>query len=241
MTDAEAPPEVPPEAPVLTKSQKRNRRRRENAGGNWHLSQPERKVIYARELRELNVQVPGRVATKAHVDAMRKLKSYMRETWQQMLPTMNQYKRFTALQIEFARQYALNGRTSRAKAMTAAGYKISDPENARVKAAEIMRKDGMEQLVAAFELEEKARMKIRVEDVVKWFNDIAMSAMNTGDFTNANRAMENLAKYLGMFVEKKEILHRTVHSREELDVRIGELTAILKEAEPDIERKLRIH
>ena len=84
-------------------------------------------------------------------------------------------------------------------------------------------------------------MKIRVEDVVKWFNDIAMAAMDTGDFTNANRAMENLAKYLGMFVEKKEILHKTVHSREELDARIGELTAILKEAEPDIERKLRIH
>lgn len=84
-------------------------------------------------------------------------------------------------------------------------------------------------------------MKINVEDVVKWFNDIATAAMQTGDFTNANRAMENLAKYLGMFVDKKEIIHKTIHSKEELDTRIGELTAILREAEPDLERKLRIH
>jgi hypothetical protein len=84
-------------------------------------------------------------------------------------------------------------------------------------------------------------MKINIEDVVKWFNDIATAAMQTGDFTNANRAMENLAKYLGMFVDKKEITHRTVHSKEELDTRIGELTAILREAEPDLERKLRIN
>ena len=84
-------------------------------------------------------------------------------------------------------------------------------------------------------------MKINVEDVVKWFNDIATAAMQTGDFTNANRAMENLAKYLGMFVDKKEIIHKTIHSKEELDTRIGELTAILREAEPDLERKLRIN
>jgi hypothetical protein len=96
-------------------------------------------------------------------------------------------------------------------------------------------------LVTAFEIEEKARMKINVEDVVKWFNDIATQAMGSGDFTNANRAMENLAKYLGMFVEKKEITHRTIHSKEELDTRISELTAILREAEPEIERKLKIH
>ena len=96
-------------------------------------------------------------------------------------------------------------------------------------------------LVTAFEIEEKARMKINVEDVVRWFNDIATQAMGSGDFTNANRAMENLAKYLGMFIERKEITHKSVHSKEELDTRISELTAILKEAEPDIERKLRIH
>lgn len=84
-------------------------------------------------------------------------------------------------------------------------------------------------------------MKLSVEDVVKFFNDIANQAMSAGDYTNANRSMENLAKYLQMFVEKKEITHRTIHSKEELDTRISELTAILKEAEPEIEQRLRIH
>jgi hypothetical protein len=84
-------------------------------------------------------------------------------------------------------------------------------------------------------------MKINVEDVVKWFNDIATAAMQTGDFTNANRAMENLAKYLQMFVERKEITHRTVHSREELDTRIKELTSVLQEADAEIEDRIRIN
>lgn len=84
-------------------------------------------------------------------------------------------------------------------------------------------------------------MKINVEDVVRWFNDIATQAMSSGDFTNANRAMENLAKYLGMFLERKEITHRTIYSRDELDNRIQELTSILKEAEPEIEKRLRIN
>jgi acyl carrier protein phosphodiesterase len=84
-------------------------------------------------------------------------------------------------------------------------------------------------------------MKINVEDVVKWFNDIATAAMQTGDFTNANRAMENLAKYLQMFTERREVTHRVVHSKEELDTRIAELSRVLKEVEPDIEARLRIN
>ena len=65
--------------------------------------------------------------------------------------------------------------------------------------------------------------------------------MQTGDFTNANRAMENLAKYLQMFTERKEVTHRVVHSKEELDTRIAELSRVLKEVEPDIEARIRIN
>jgi hypothetical protein len=97
------------------------------------------------------------------------------------------------------------------------------------------------ELISAFEIEEKARMKISVQEVVKWFNDIATQAMASGDFTNANRAMENLAKYLQMFVDKKEITHRTIHSKEELDTRIKELTTVLREADSEIEERLRLN
>jgi RNAse (barnase) inhibitor barstar len=44
-----------------------------------------------------------------------------------------------------------------------------------------------------------------------------------------------------MFVERKEITHRTVHSREELDTRIKELTSVLQEADAEIEDRIRIN
>ena len=68
-----------------------------------------------------------------------------------------------------------------------------------------------------------------------------MAAMGSGDYTNANRAMENLAKYLQMFTERKEVTHRVIHSKEELDTRIAELSRVLKEVEPEIESRLRIN
>jgi len=83
-------------------------------------------------------------------------------------------------------------------------------------------------------------MKLNVEDVVAWFQKIATASMEAGDFTNANRSLENLGKYLQMFVERKEITHHIVHNRQELDARIIELTDILKESGPDIEAQLQI-
>lgn len=84
-------------------------------------------------------------------------------------------------------------------------------------------------------------MGLRVEEVAAWFENIARVAMEAGDFTNANRAMENYGKYLGMFVDRKEITHTTVHSKAELDARIAELQAVLNENRTEIERKLTIN
>lgn len=204
-------------------------------------SQKDRMDKYRRELREMNIQKPSRVTKKHHVEAIRNLKEHLRETWKGMWDNVSRYKNLTPKQIEFARQYALNGRTNKCGAMRRAGYDSANPNVLLAMANKNLAIPHFHELVTAFEIEEKARMKINVEDVVKWFNDIATAAMNTGDFTNANRAMENLAKYLGMFIEKKEITHRTVHSKAELDARIEELTAVLRDAEPDIERKLRIN
>ncbi len=204
-------------------------------------SQGDRIAKYKRELRELNIHKPGHGIRAENVKAIRNLKEHLRETWQASWDKINKIKRLTPKQVEFARQYALNGRTNKCGAMRLAGYDSANPAVLLSMANKNLSLPNFNDLVTAFEIEEKARMKINVSDVVKWFNDIATQAMASGDFTNANRAMENLAKYLGMFIERKEITHKSVHSKEELDTRISELTAILREAEPDIERKLRIH
>ncbi|NDC39500.1 MAG: hypothetical protein EBZ48_15920, partial [Proteobacteria bacterium] len=172
------------------------------------IPRPEKRERRRLALKKLDIQLPPTKLRGENIEALRRLKAYLRETWEARLPSVEVYKRYTPKQVEFARQYALNGRTSLRKAVDKAGYNFDRVEMARLQGARLMKMTGMPELVKAFEIEEKARMKINVEDVVKWFNDIATEAMTAGDFTNANRAMENLAKYLGMFIERKEVTHR---------------------------------
>lgn len=216
------------------------RERRRNGSGN---NQPalRRRERYARELKKLNVHKPARTARYKDVVAMTALKESLRETWAQVHAKAYEFRFFNERQQKFARFYALNGRSNKAEAMRLAGYKADTPWNLTGRANDLLRIPGMDELIRAYEFEEKARMKLTVEDVVKWFQDIAKAAMETQDFTNANRAMENLAKYLGMFIEKREITHRVIQNKDELDARIAELTAVLREAEPEIERNLRIN
>lgn len=196
---------------------------------------------WQRALRELNIHKPLRAVSAADVANMNFLKNELRETWHTLWETANNYKRFTQKQIKFAKAYALNGRRLLVKSMKEAGYDYADDEQAAVRARHMLKMHHFEDLIRAFEFEEKARMKLTTDDVSEWFQRIATAAMETGDFTNANRALENLAKFLGMFVERKEIRHTVIHNKQELDTRIAELTQILKESESEIEAKLRIN
>jgi hypothetical protein len=243
-SEAMAPPSVsskPVPAYVLKKLANNYERDKKTKRLKHLPNQADRIAALRREMKGLNIHKPRRYLTKADVEAVKAIREQLTETWQLSWDKVTTHTRWTPKQVKFAKHYALNGRSNKTGAMRSAGYDTSNPGVLLAMANKIVAIPGFFDLVAAMEVEEKARMKINVEDVVKWFNDIAMAAMGTGDFTNANRAMENLAKYLGMFVDKKEIIHRTVHSKEELDTRISELTAILHEAEPDLERKLRIN
>lgn len=229
--------------PLPEHERRTNERRKERAKEKGMPSQKDRLKKYGRELKKLNIHQPRYGVRAENVKAIKEVKEHLRETWRASWDRINKLKvkNLTPKQVEFARQYAKNGRTNKTQAARLAGYDSGNPQVLREMAYKCLAIPHFDELIKAFELEEKARMKLNVEDVVKWFNDIAMAAMETGDYTNANRAMENLAKYLGMFVDKKEITHKTIYSREELDTRISELTSILKEAEPELERKLRIN
>lgn len=204
-------------------------------------SQGMRQRKYRRELKELNIHQPKRVVTKQHVEAIRSIKDQLRETWHAHWDKVERFKNLTPKQVEFARQYAINGRTNKCGAARLAGYDSGNYNILLRIANRNLAIPHFHDLVTTFEIEEKARMKISVQEVVEWFQRIAAAAMETGDYANANRAMENLAKYLQMFVERKEITHRTVHSREELDTRIKELTSVLQEADADITDRIRIN
>lgn len=216
-------------------SQKSDKRRGPEKWRRKLANRQERVKILA---EEFNVQVPARRATPEMRKTLEELREFLRYTYQ---GTLENFTHFTSKQINFLRYYAKSGRKGIAAAAKAAGYQGGSTNVLWVAGNKVLKKPYAEDLLRLFEIEEKARMKITVEDVVQQFTTIAARAMEVGDFTNANRAMENLAKYLGMFVERKEITHRTVASKEELDARIAELTAVLREAEPEIEKRLAIN
>jgi acyl carrier protein phosphodiesterase len=196
-------------------------------------NQRKRKAIF---LEEFKIQRPrGRRISAQQVETLRGLREYLRNTYE---GSLDNFTHFTPKMIEFCRHYAKNGRTNIAGAARAAGYQASDSEHMRQCGWRVLRQPFVEDLIQMFEIEEKARLMITVEDVVAWFKKIATAAMDSGDYTNANRSMEALAKYLQMFTEKREITHKIIHSHADLDARIQELTAILGEVKPEIENRI---
>lgn len=196
---------------------------------------------YARQLRELGVHKPARASSARDVKTMTKLKEMLKHTWSQVIEEADNYKRLSERQLEFFRRYAIFGRRNMLKAARAAGYENKDIPTLYRTAKHNLTHPHAEDLLRAFELEEKAKMGLLVEDVAAWFENIATKAMEAGDFTNANRAMENYGKYLGMFIDRKEITHTQVTSKSELDARIAELQRVISEERDSIRSKLSIN
>lgn len=231
MNDEDDPNEIP-DADVKVPYRKRTPGKRQ---GNLYTQ------ARKRELKALGVHKPGYASTPEHLKAMKQLKEMLRHTWSQVFERVDDYKRVTVKQLEFFRRYAIYGRKNSMKAVKAAGYTYTDERNIQRKAKELLRHPHAEELIAAFELEEKAKMGLLVEDVANWWERIANKAMELGDLTNANRAMESYAKYLQMFVEKREITHRVIHSKSELDARIAELQAVISEERDNIRNNIAIN
>lgn len=210
-------------------------------GGKNRTNQKDLGKKYAKQLRELGVHKPARASSARDVKTMTKLKEMLKHTWSQVIEDANNYKRLSEKQLEFFRRYAIFGRRNMLKAARAAGYERSDLSNLYRTAKHNLAHPHAEELLRAFELEEKAKMGLLVEDVAAWFENIATKAMEAGDFTNANRAMESYAKYLGMFVEKKEIVHTNIYNKSDLDARIAELQAVISEERQAIREKISIN
>ncbi len=196
---------------------------------------------YRQELAAIDVHCPSRALSKDEVANLKMLHAEFEGLRHKLREDARRFKTFNKRQVLFLRFYMLNGYKSLAKCMRQAGYQGEYTETLAHEGRLILRKPGAAELLSILEQEEKLKMKITIEEVVAWFQKIADAAMASGDLTNANRSMENLAKYLGMFVDKKVIEHRNITSKEQLDARIEELTTILKESDAEIAAKLRVH
>jgi len=64
------------------------------------------------------------------------------------------------------------------------------------------------------------------QDVVPAFSDVAREAVRRGDFSNANRALENIGKLFGLY-DKKADETKLLKSEEELDEAIKNLSSAI--------------
>ena len=226
---------------VVPNMKARNANKSKNAAGKRRLNQKELGTKYSLELKKMGIHKPSSITSAKDLATMRKLQSMLKHTWAQVIENANDYKRMSERQLEFYRRYAIYGRKNKIKAIYAAGYQFKHPHHAYDAAQNNLKHPHAEDLIRAFELEEKAKMGLMVEDVANWFETIATKAMEAGDFTNANRAMESYGKYLGMFVERKEVTHKNVYSKGELDARIAELQTVISEERDSIKNRLSIN
>ena len=70
--------------------------------------------------------------------------------------------------------------------------------------------------------------EMTAKDVMAAFASLAKQATLKGDFSNANRAMENIGKILGAYVDRKEIRTTAIESEEDLDEAIQHLANVVK-------------
>lgn len=199
-----------------------------------------RKQRRTKEFKELGINRPARTAYHEDLESIKLIRSKLPKLWESFQPNIARYHRYSKRQILFAYYYAGNNRTNKSAAYVQAGYSKRPLDKAYEEIKRIMNTDGMEELIRAFEQENRMSARIGVDEVVAYFKDIADRAMEAADYANANRAMENLAKWLQMFVTKTEITHKTVTSKEDLDERIATYQRILAEAAPEVDKALGI-
>jgi hypothetical protein len=181
--------------------------------------------------REFNLRRPHVHSFDADkLRAYQKVKKELYHTWEKVSDILADKPRLTERQVEFCRLYALSGRTKASHCMRAAGYKTDNDGALYQDAQRLLQRPIIQRLIRAFEMEEKARVLFTIEDVALQLQEVAKAAMEAQDFNAANKSLELLGKYLGMFVERKEILHKVVHNQAELDARIIELQNIIDDA-----------
>ena len=106
-------------------------------------------------------------------------------------------------QEKFCMEYIATGDSL--TAYKAAGYAPGkNHSDTRRRASTLLKQPKIEQRIN--ELREVAldRMAWSADHVLQRLDDVYQHALSNGDYTNANRSIENVAKHLGMFVDRSE-------------------------------------
>jgi phage terminase small subunit len=124
-----------------------------------------------------------------------------------------------------------------ARALLQAGYtyKLNDAvgQTAANRAWRVKNRPAVKKAINERKQELAAAHGMTSDQVIKNFMEVYQTAVECSDFANANRAMENIGKFLGMFVERKEInskVQNIVEEEEDIDKKISKLTNLLNDS-----------
>ncbi len=144
--------------------------------------------------------------------------------------------RLSPMQYKFAYEFIETGDAY--NAYLKAGYSVGDkkPFQIRGKAKELLDTPKVNAFVEYIREKAMEKLVINIDDIVEKFLTTYNQAMASEDFTNANRALENLGKHLGMFVEKAMIEQKITMSTDQLDAEIAKYQGIIDAAINNPER-----
>lgn len=90
-------------------------------------------------------------------------------------------------------------------AYKAAGYAPGrNHSDTRRRASTLLKKPKIEQRITDLREVALDRMAWSADHVLQRLDEVYQHSLSNGDYTNANRSVENVAKHLGMFVDRSE-------------------------------------
>ena len=106
-------------------------------------------------------------------------------------------------QEKFCMEYIATGDSL--TAYKAAGYAPGkNHSDTRRRASTLLKQPKIEQRINDLREVALDRMAWSADHVLQRLDDVYQHALSNGDYTNANRSIENVAKHLGMFVDRSE-------------------------------------
>lgn len=110
----------------------------------------------------------------------------------------------TPMQEKFCMEYTATG--DELASYKKAGFKeAKDDPNTRIRARQLLKNEKIQARIDEYQKEAIRKISWTKEKVLEKIAEVYSNSINDGDFTNANRAMENIAKHLGMFVDLSKV------------------------------------
>ena len=138
--------------------------------------------------------------------------------------------RLSPMQYKFAYEFIETGDAY--AAYLNAGYAVDGkkPFQIRGRAKELLSAPKVNAFVEYIRKRTMDKLVINIDEIVNKFLETYNQSMMSEDFTNANRALENLGKHLGMFVERALIEQKITLSPDQLDAEIAKYQTVIDTA-----------